>query len=139
VFLTTPLFNQLAQEVPWAFTPVRYVLFGGEAPNPRWVKEVLQHGPPMRLMHVYGPTESTAFASWYLVREVPEGATTIPIGRLIANTQLYALDHHLHLVPVWVPGELCIGGDGLARGYRNRPELTPSARSRAGASLKPAT
>jgi aspartate racemase len=77
----------------------------------------------MQLLHVYGPTESTTLASWYLVRDVPEGATTIPIGRPLANTQLYVLDHHLHLVPVGVPGELCIGGDGLARGYLNRPEL----------------
>jgi amino acid adenylation domain-containing protein len=124
LFLTTALFNQLARAVPRAFHSVRHLLFGGEAVDPQWVQEVLQHDPPKRLLHVYGPTESTTFASWYLVKEVPEGATTVPIGRPIANTQLYVLDHHLQPVPIGVPGELYIGGDGLARDYLNRPELT---------------
>jgi amino acid adenylation domain-containing protein len=123
LFLTTALFNQLAREVPWAFHSVRHLLFGGEAVEPRWVKAVLQHEPPQRLLHVYGPTESTTFTSWYWVQNVPEGATTIPIGRPIANTQIYLLDQHLQPVPIGVPGEVYIGGAGLARGYLNRPEL----------------
>ena len=124
LFLTTALFNQLASEVPWAFNSLCHLLFGGEAVEPRWVRKVLKHGPPKRLLHVYGPTESTTFSSWHLLQEVPEGATTVPIGRPIANTQLYLLDAHLNPVPVGVSGELYIGGDGLARGYFNRPELT---------------
>jgi non-ribosomal peptide synthase protein (TIGR01720 family) len=84
---------------------------------------VLENSPPQRLLHVYGPTESTTFASWHLVQEVPEGVTTIPIGRPLSNTQIYLLDNQMHPVPVGVPGELYIGGDGLARGYLNRPEL----------------
>jgi thioesterase domain-containing protein len=124
LFLTTALFNQLAQAVPEAFAPVRHVLFGGEAADPKWVKEVVQHGRPERLLHVYGPTESTTFTSWHMVEGVPERATTIPIGRPVANTQVYILDRHLHPVPIGVPGELYIGGDGLARGYLNRPEST---------------
>src|SRR5919199_263585 len=123
LFLTTALFNQLAREVPWAFHSIRHLLFGGEAVEPRWVKAVLQHEPPQRLLHVYGPTESTTFTSWHWVQNVPEGATTIPIGRPIANTQIYLLDNQLQPVPIGVPGELYIGGDGLARGYLNRPEL----------------
>jgi len=124
LFLTTALFNQLASEVPWAFNSVKHLLFGGEAVDPKWVKEVLKNGPPKRLLHVYGPTESTTFTSWYLVQEAPENATTIPIGRPISNTQIYLLDSPLNPVPVGVPGELCIGGGGLARDYLNRPELT---------------
>jgi len=124
MFLTTALFNQLAREVPWAFRSVRHLLFGGEAVDPKWVKEVLKHGPPKQLLHVYGPTESTTFTSWYLVQEVPEGATTIPIGRPISNTQIFLLDRHLNPVPIGVPGELYIGGDGLAHGYFNRPDPT---------------
>jgi acyl carrier protein len=76
------------------------------------------------LLHVYGPTESTTFATWYLIEQVPSGATNIPIGRPISNTTLYVLDSQQQPVPVGVPGELYIGGDGLARGYLNRPELT---------------
>ncbi|WP_416212277.1 non-ribosomal peptide synthase/polyketide synthase [Nostoc sp. DedSLP03] len=124
LFLTTALFNQIAQEVPSAFNSLRHLLFGGEAVDPKWVKEVLNNGAPQRLLHVYGPTENTTFSCWYLVRDVPEGATTIPIGEPISNTQIYLLDSQLQPVSVSVPGELYIGGDGLAREYLNRTELT---------------
>ncbi|MBW4629689.1 MAG: amino acid adenylation domain-containing protein [Brasilonema octagenarum HA4186-MV1] len=124
LFLTTALFNQIAQEVPSAFNSLRHLLFGGEAVDPKWVKEVLDNGAPQRLLHVYGPTENTTFTSWYLVQDVPEDATTIAIGRPIANTQVYILDKNLQPVTVGVPGELHIGGAGLAQGYFNRPETT---------------
>jgi amino acid adenylation domain-containing protein len=124
LFLTTALFNRLAYETPTIFHTLRDVLFGGEAVDPKWVAHILKHGPPQRLLHVYGPTENTTFTTWYPVKEIPEGATTVPIGYPIANTQVYVLDHQQRPVPIGVPGELCIGGDGLARGYLNRPELT---------------
>jgi len=124
LFLTTALFNQMAREVPSAFGSLRYLLFGGEAVDVRWVQAVLKHGAPEHLLHVYGPTENTTFTSWYEVQDVPEAATSIPIGRAIANTQIYLLDTHLKPVPIGVTGEIYIGGDGLARGYLNRPELT---------------
>ncbi|HEY9659034.1 MAG TPA: amino acid adenylation domain-containing protein, partial [Allocoleopsis sp.] len=124
LFLTTALFNLLAREVPSAFHVLKHVLFGGEAVDIRWVREVLNHGSPQRLLHVYGPTESTTFTSWYLVQEIAENATTIPIGCPVSNTDCYLLDETLHPVPIGSPGELYIGGIGLARGYVNRPELT---------------
>lgn len=124
LFLTTALFNQLAREVPGAFAALRHVLFGGEAVDPRWVREVLRHGPPKHLLHVYGPTESTTYATWYRIQHVPETATTVPIGGPLSNTTTYVLDQHMQPVPVGIPGELYIGGDGLARGYHQRPALT---------------
>jgi amino acid adenylation domain-containing protein len=124
LFLTTALFNQMARELPTAFKNLRHLLFGGEAADPRWVAAMLEHDPPKRLLNLYGPTEATTFASWHLVENIPEGATTIPIGRPIANTEIFVLDPHFQPVPIGVPGELCIGGDGLARGYCNRRELT---------------
>src|SRR5262249_22522155 len=124
LFITTALFNTLARDVPPAFRSLRHLLFGGEAVDPRWVKKVLGQGPPQRLLHVYGPTESTTFATWYLVKAVTEAASTIPIGRPLANSQMYVLDPYLRPVPIGVPGELYLGGDGLARGYLNRPDLT---------------
>ena len=124
LFLTTALFNQLASVVPQAFSSLRYLLFGGEAVDPRWVQEILDKGAPQHLLHVYGPTENTTFSSWYLVEDLATTATTIPIGRAIANTQIYILDQKLQPVPVGVPGELYLGGAGLAQGYFNRPELT---------------
>ncbi|RIK37175.1 MAG: non-ribosomal peptide synthetase, partial [Chloroflexi bacterium] len=124
LFLTTALFNQIAQTAGSAFKEMRHVLFGGEAVIPHWVAEVLTHGPPQRLLHVYGPTENTTFSTWYLVDEVPPGATTIPIGRSLANDAVYILDRHLNPVPVGIVGELYLSGPGLARGYFNHPALT---------------
>jgi amino acid adenylation domain-containing protein len=124
LFLTTALFNLVARHAPRAFSKLRHLLFGGEAVEPRWVAEVLRQGPPARLLHVYGPTETTTFATWQLVDAVPARATTIAIGRPIANTECYVLDAKRRPVPIGAAGELYIGGDGVARGYLNRPELT---------------
>ena len=71
LFLTTALFNQVARVSPTAFAPLRHLLFGGELVDPNWVKEVLEKGPPQRLLHVYGPTETTTYATWNLVERVP--------------------------------------------------------------------
>lgn len=122
LFLTTALFNQMAREVPDSFRSLRYLLFGGETVDVRWVQAVLKHGAPEHLLHVYGPTENTTFTSWYEVQDA--AATSIPIGRAIANTQIYLLDPHLKPVPIGVTGEIYLSGDGLARGYLNRPDLT---------------
>jgi amino acid adenylation domain-containing protein len=124
LFLTTALFNQMAREAPGAFRSVRHLLFGGEAVDAGWVRDVIQNSPPKRLLHVYGPTESTTFTSWHLVTDAAQESATVPIGRPIAATQTYVLDRTLEPVPIGVPGELHIGGDGLARAYLNRPELT---------------
>ncbi|MGD1000436.1 MAG: amino acid adenylation domain-containing protein [Candidatus Brocadiia bacterium] len=124
LFLTTALFNEYAREMPSLFGRLRVMLFGGEAADPQSVAEVLRRSPPERLLHVYGPTEATTFATWNLVERVQDGMRTVPIGRPIANTTAYILDGNLNPVPIGVAGELCIGGPGLARGYLNQPELS---------------
>jgi len=124
VFLTTALFNVVAREEPTAFAPLREVLFGGEACDPMAVTRVLKNGPPRRLLHVYGPTESTTYATWFEIDGVSPGSHTLPIGRPVANTRCYVVDLRGQPVPVGVPGELWITGDGLAKGYAGRPELT---------------
>ena len=103
LFLTTALFNELAREDGKIFEGLKQVLFGGEAVNAQWVRHVLNAGPPERLVHVYGPTECTTFATYYEVRELPKEATTVPIGRPISNTTAYVLDRHGNPVPVGVP------------------------------------
>lgn len=76
------------------------------------------------LWNGYGPTEATIGASWNVVRDLPDDAKNVPIGKTVGNKQIYILDKYLNPVPVGVPGELHIGGIGLARGYLNRPGLT---------------
>jgi amino acid adenylation domain-containing protein len=124
LFLTTALFNQVAREVPDAYAPLDLALFGGEAADPEPIRAVLAAGPPKRLLHMYGPSESTTYASWHRVRQVPADATSVPIGMPVANTTLYVLDGAMRPVPAGAAGELFTGGDGLARGYLGRPGLT---------------
>lgn len=124
LFLTTALLNEIVDVRPAAFRGLRHLLFGGEKVDPRRVARILEYGAPENLVHVYGPTESTTFASWHLVRNVASDAVNVPIGRPVANTRLYVVDRWSHPVPPGMPGELLIGGDGLARGYLGRARLT---------------
>jgi amino acid adenylation domain-containing protein len=124
LFLTTALLNQTVAQVPDAFRSLKYLLFGGEMANPDRVRDVLNHGKPQHLLHVYGPTENTTFSTWYEVENITENAVTIPIGQAISNTQVYLLDVNLKPVPTGMSGEIYLAGDGLAKGYLNRPELT---------------
>jgi amino acid adenylation domain-containing protein len=124
MFLTTALFNQLARSHPQAFRGMRALLVGGESLEPKWIRRVLEAGAPQHLMNAYGPTETTTFAICHLIQSVPSGASSIPIGRPIANTTAYILNRYSQPVPVGVPGELHIGGPGVARGYWRRDEPT---------------
>ena len=124
LFLTTALFNQMGRYQPQGFKGVRHLLFGGQQVDVQWVRAITESGYQGRLLHVYGPTEATTFATWHEVGEVEAAAVTIAIGKPIGNTQAYVLDEWQQLVPVGVVGELCIGGPGLARGYWQRAELT---------------
>ncbi|MDB4947764.1 MAG: hybrid non-ribosomal peptide synthase/polyketide synthase [Gemmatimonadetes bacterium] len=123
-FLTTQLFNALAREVPHAFSGLRYAMFGGEAADAVAVRRVLAEGAPGALLNLYGPTESTVFATAYRVEHVPGDASTVPIGRAIGSTRAYVLDGRGQPVGVGIPGELYLGGDGVALGYLGQPELT---------------
>ncbi len=126
LFMTTALFNEHAANAPDTFCGLRELLFGGEAVSPAAVARVLRSRPPQRLLHVYGPTEATTFATWHEVAPgLGRGKTpaTIPIGRPIANTTCHVLDASMQPVPIGVTGDLWVGGPGLARGYLNRPDL----------------
>ncbi|HZR17083.1 MAG TPA: amino acid adenylation domain-containing protein, partial [Verrucomicrobiae bacterium] len=124
MFLTAALFNQVASESPGAFQTLRTVIAGGEALDPKWVRSVLKDRPPQRLLNGYGPTENTTFTCCHTISDLPEASFNVPIGKPISNTTAYILDRHLNPVPIGIPGELYTGGDGLARGYWRRPELT---------------
>lgn len=124
LFLTTALFNELVRQDPCLFAELRCLLFGGEAVDPTPVRELLSRKPPASLLHVYGPTETTTFATSFPVTAVSAAAATVPIGQPIANTEIYVLDADLQPAPIGVPGEVYLGGAGLARGYWREPRLT---------------
>ncbi|MFI8007291.1 amino acid adenylation domain-containing protein [Streptomyces sp. NPDC086010] len=122
VFLTTALFNVVAEADPSAFSGLRLVAAGGEAAAPGLMQRVAAAAPATRVLHVYGPTETTTFAARHPVGAETEGVP--PVGRPLDGTRLYVLDAGLGLVPPGVVGELYVSGHGVARGYQGRPGLT---------------
>ena len=115
----TPGSWRILLEAGWSASLPLKVLCGGEA-LPRDLADKLL-GRSSDVWNVYGPTETTI---WSSANRVTSGTTPLRIGPAIANTQFYILDGAQRIAPIGVAGELCIGGDGLARGYWNRPELT---------------
>ena len=125
LWLTASLFNAVIDEAPEALSGVRQLITGGEALSVAHVQRALALLPATQIINGYGPTESTTFACcFHIPKRLDKTVSSIPLGRPIANTEVYLLDSSLCPVPVGVPGELYIGGAGLARGYLNRPELT---------------
>jgi len=100
---------------------VRVLNLGGEALPNALAQGLYGLGTIERVGNFYGPTEDTTYSTWSIV---PHGAERVYVGRPIANTRAHVLDRHLRRVPVGVPGELYLAGDGLARGYHRRPALT---------------
>ena len=103
--------------------PTRAFIIGGEALLENHLIFWRENFPNTRLINEYGPTETVVGCCIYDASNKPS-SSTIPIGKAIANVQLYVLDKYLQPVPVGIPGELYIGGVGVARGYLNKPELT---------------
>jgi aspartate racemase len=125
LWLTAGLFNQIIDFRPSVLETVTRVLTGGEALSVPHVKKAMALLPALRLTNGYGPTECTTFTTTYPIRKGETfPSSSVPIGRPLANTRCYLLDAQLQPVPVGVPAELYVGGDGLACGYLNRPELT---------------
>ncbi|ODT66699.1 MAG: luciferase [Pelagibacterium sp. SCN 63-23] len=110
-----------ADEDRQALATIKHMFVGGEALNASLVRQ-LNDASSTSIENMYGPTETTIWSSTMTAPRDMEGV--MPIGTPIANTQLYVLDPHQQPVPMGVPGELFIGGDGVTRGYHNRPDLT---------------
>lgn len=119
VMQATPSLWWLLLEAGWQGSSALTMLCGGEALPPELARRLLSQGG--ELWNLYGPTETTIWSSIYHVRS---SDAPILIGQPLPNTQMYLLDARLRPVPVGIPGELYIGGDGLSRGYLGRPELT---------------
>ena len=104
-----------------AFARVKHLLVGGDIISVPHARKVLAANPGVTLINGYGPTETTTFASCGIMTAPEDVGYTVTIGRPISNTTLYVLDARLSPIPVGVPGDLYIGGDGNARGYLNQP------------------
>ena len=126
-FMTAALFNTVVDWDVHSLQHVRKLFFGGEAASKKHVLKALDALGPGRIANGYGPTETTVFAATYTVDESVREWNTVPIGRPIHNTKLYVLNRWGQRQPVGVAGELYIGGEGLAKGYLNRPDLTQEA------------
>ncbi|MBD1924294.1 amino acid adenylation domain-containing protein [Microcoleus sp. FACHB-831] len=104
--------------------PKARLILGGEACSWELIKKVQQLAPECKIFNHYGPTETTVGVLTYQVGQINLNSRTVPLGKALANTQVFVLDSQLQPVPIGLPGELYIGGDCLARGYLNQPELT---------------
>ncbi|HVS52164.1 MAG TPA: amino acid adenylation domain-containing protein [Opitutaceae bacterium] len=124
LWLTAGLFNQMVEEQLDRLRNVRQLVAGGDVLSVPHVTRALERLPRTQLINGYGPTENTTFTCCHRVTTPPLPGRPVPIGRPIANTQVYILDAQMQPVPVGVPGQLYAGGDGLARGYLRQPQLT---------------
>ena len=122
VMQATPASWRMMLAAGWSGSPQLKILCGGEGLTSDLAQQLLEKGAAV--WNLYGPTETTIWSTVFQVEAAKLSHALAPIGRPIANTQIYILDSHLQPVPTGVIGELYIGGVGVARGYLNRPELT---------------
>ncbi len=124
LWLTAGLFHQMVDESLAGLGSVRQLLAGGDVLSAAHVRKALAGLPGCRIINGYGPTENTTFTCCHVMGSADEVGGTVLLGRPIANTRVYLLDRSLQAVPAGVAAELWTGGDGLARGYLGRPDLT---------------
>ncbi|HZE63356.1 MAG TPA: amino acid adenylation domain-containing protein, partial [Pyrinomonadaceae bacterium] len=124
LWLTAGLFHLMVDTHLDDLRGLRQLLAGGDVLSVPHVKRVVAELKGCRLINGYGPTENTTFTCCYPIDNPAAINGSVPIGRAISNSYFYVLDQHLNPSPVGIPGELYVGGDGLARGYLNQPELT---------------
>ena len=124
LWLTAGLFHLMVENHLDDLRGLRQLLAGGDVLSVPHVKRVFEELPNCRLINGYGPTENTTFTCCYPLNDLSKVNGSVPIGFPISNTSVYVLDRQSNPVPIGIPGELYIGGDGLARGYLDRPELT---------------
>lgn len=124
VLFPTGLFNMLVDEQMDALRGLKHLVTGGDTMSPAHARKVLRELGPGVLVNAYGPTENSVIVTCQVIGNENQLTTTVPIGRPIANTEAYILDEALRPVPIGSNGELYAGGDGVALGYWQRPELT---------------
>ena len=125
LLVTTPLLNRIIEDAPDLLQSLRRVYFGGELVSVPHIRRALRWGQPGALLHSYGPTENSFTSSWWPIHELPDETRTLPIGGPVPGTGLHVvLEGTFTPVPPYVPGELLLGGSGVARGYLGDPRRT---------------
>jgi len=109
---------------PAAVLPARTLVLGGEACPQSLLERVKELAPDCQVINHYGPTETTVGATTFATGETGTQTNTVPLGRPLANVQAYVCDQSMRLTPLGVPGELYLGGAGVARGYVGKPDAT---------------
>ncbi|WP_137200799.1 plipastatin non-ribosomal peptide synthetase PpsC [Bacillus subtilis] len=122
IWLTSSLFNHLTEQNEQTFSQLKHLIIGGEALSPSHVNRIRNVCPEVSIWNGYGPTENTTFSTCLHIQKTYE--LSIPIGRPVGNSTAFILNQWGVLQPVGTVGELCVGGDGVARGYLGRPDLT---------------
>ncbi|URZ00318.1 non-ribosomal peptide synthetase [Clostridium felsineum] len=122
LWLTSALFTQLSIADAEIFKPINNLLVGGDALSPKHINLVRKNNKGLKIINGYGPTENTTFSTTFLIEKYYKDS--IPIGKPISNSTAYILSKNGEICPIGVVGELCVGGEGVARGYLNRDELT---------------
>jgi aspartate racemase len=124
MWLTAGLFHLLVDERLDDLRGVKQLLAGGDVLSVNHVTRFLNEMPGCQLVNGYGPTENTTFTCCHVMTSTSDVGATVPIGKPISNTHVYLLDQKLQPVPIGIRGELFAGGDGVARAYLKREELT---------------
>ena len=124
IWLTTPLFNILSEQDPSVFNTCKYILVGGDVLSPKHINRVINSNPNLNIINGYGPTENTTFSCCFPIDKEYSNSNSIPIGKAVTNSTCYVVSNVGTLQPYNVPGELWVGGEGVARGYLNRDDLS---------------
>ena len=124
LWLTAAMFRTVVDDAPATLGALRQVITGGDVVSPIHARRFVAAFPRTRLVNGYGPTENTTFSTTYCVASFDAIGARVPIGRPISNSSAYVVDAHREPVPIGMPGELCVGGDGVASGYIRLDELT---------------
>ncbi|MCR1976067.1 amino acid adenylation domain-containing protein [Clostridium sporogenes] len=123
MILPTPLFNSYGIEKPSMFKNLEHLIVGGDVILPKAISKSLAICKNLKIVNAYGPTENSVISTEYIISGKWNEDKTVPIGKPISNSTAYIMDKNNKLLPIGVAGELCVGGDGVARGYLNREDL----------------
>jgi amino acid adenylation domain-containing protein len=126
MWMTSALFNRMSQAEIEIFPGLRWLLVGEDVLSPHHIHRIMEHCPGLKILYGYGPTENTTFSTVYRIENDGnyKNNSDIPIGKPVNGSTAYIVDPYGNPQPEGVIGELAVGGEGIARGYLNNPELT---------------